>query len=49
MGESCSVDIEPPTQTQLLNASMDAQGVVLAGVPGGKTQGRENLSHLSSS
>ncbi|GAB2235399.1 hypothetical protein Droror1_Dr00025823 [Drosera rotundifolia] len=34
MGEAAGVPIEPETQTELLNATMDLDGVLLAGVPG---------------
>lgn len=34
MGEAAGVPIEPESQTQLLNATMDMEGVLLAGVPG---------------
>ncbi|GMH22583.1 hypothetical protein Nepgr_024426 [Nepenthes gracilis] len=34
MGEAAGVPIEPESQTQLLNATMDIDGVLLAGVPG---------------
>ncbi|GAB2296058.1 hypothetical protein Dimus_030195 [Dionaea muscipula] len=34
MGEAARVPIEPDTQTQLLDATMDVDGVLLAGVPG---------------
>eukprot|EP00252_Welwitschia_mirabilis_P002006 TRINITY_DN11964_c0_g1_i1.p1 TRINITY_DN11964_c0_g1~~TRINITY_DN11964_c0_g1_i1.p1 ORF type:complete len:570 (+),score=112.74 TRINITY_DN11964_c0_g1_i1:178-1710(+) len=34
MGEAAGVPIEPDVQTELLNASMNMEGVLLAGVPG---------------
>ncbi|GAB4834794.1 hypothetical protein Ancab_033062 [Ancistrocladus abbreviatus] len=34
MGEAAGVPIEPESQTKLLNATMDMDGVLLAGVPG---------------
>ncbi|KAL9811959.1 Phosphomevalonate kinase, peroxisomal [Arabidopsis thaliana] len=34
MGEAASVPIEPESQTQLLDSTMNAEGVLLAGVPG---------------
>jgi phosphomevalonate kinase len=34
MGQAAGVDIEPDSQTELANASMDLPGVLLAGVPG---------------
>ncbi|XVF13699.1 hypothetical protein REPUB_Repub08aG0230300 [Reevesia pubescens] len=34
MGEAAGVPIEPESQTQLLNATMNMEGVLLAGVPG---------------
>ncbi|KAL9269904.1 Phosphomevalonate kinase, peroxisomal-like protein [Drosera capensis] len=34
MGKAAGVPIEPETQTELLNATMDLDGVLLAGVPG---------------
>lgn len=34
MGEAASVPIEPESQTQLLDATMNMEGVLLAGVPG---------------
>lgn len=37
MGELSDVPIEPKEQTQLLEACMQVPGVVMAGVPGGKS------------
>ncbi|KAI6125718.1 ribosomal protein S5 domain 2-type protein [Pisolithus croceorrhizus] len=34
MGENAGVDIEPPTQTELLNQSIAQAGVIAGGVPG---------------
>lgn len=34
MGEAAGVPIEPESQTRLLDATMDMEGVLLAGVPG---------------
>ncbi|XP_044466046.1 phosphomevalonate kinase, peroxisomal [Mangifera indica] len=34
MGEAAGVPIEPESQTQLLNATLNVEGVLLAGVPG---------------
>jgi phosphomevalonate kinase len=34
MGNESSVPIEPPTQTSLLDASLQVPGVLIAGVPG---------------
>ncbi|KAH8937977.1 hypothetical protein BDL97_16G057700 [Sphagnum fallax] len=34
VGEAANVPIEPPSQTALLDATMDMSGVLLAGVPG---------------
>ncbi|CAE5958984.1 unnamed protein product [Arabidopsis arenosa] len=34
IGEAASVPIEPESQTQLLDSTMNAEGVLLAGVPG---------------
>lgn len=34
MGDAAGVPIEPPSQTALLDATMDMEGVLLAGVPG---------------
>ncbi|GMJ06019.1 hypothetical protein like AT1G31910 [Hibiscus trionum] len=34
MGEAAGIPIEPESQTQLLDATMDMEGVLLAGVPG---------------
>ena len=34
LGEASGVPIEPPVQTELLNATSDVRGVVAAGVPG---------------
>nr|AFK40843.1 unknown [Lotus japonicus] len=34
MGEASGAPIEPETQTQLLDATMNLEGVLLAGVPG---------------
>ncbi|KAL7111867.1 hypothetical protein ACP275_05G116700 [Erythranthe tilingii] len=34
MGESAGIPIEPESQTQLLDATMNTEGVLLAGVPG---------------
>jgi len=34
MGECASVDIEPPTQTRLIDATMMIPGVLIGGVPG---------------
>ncbi|KAK9699010.1 hypothetical protein RND81_08G147200 [Saponaria officinalis] len=34
MGEAAGVPIEPDTQTRLLDATMDMEGVLLAGIPG---------------
>lgn len=36
MGTLSDVPIEPKEQTRLLDACMDIEGVVMAGVPGGK-------------
>lgn len=36
MGSLCDVPIEPPEQTELLNASINLPGVICGGVPGGK-------------
>lgn len=37
MGSLSDVPIEPKEQTRLLDACMDIEGVVMAGVPGGKS------------
>ena len=37
MGSFADVPIEPKEQTRLLDACMDIEGVVMAGVPGGKS------------
>lgn len=37
MGTLSDVPIEPREQTRLLDACMDIEGVVMAGVPGGKS------------
>jgi phosphomevalonate kinase len=34
VGEAANIPIEPPSQTALLDATMDMSGVLLAGVPG---------------
>ncbi|XP_074283390.1 phosphomevalonate kinase, peroxisomal isoform X1 [Silene latifolia] len=34
MGEAAGVPIEPDTQTRLLDATLDTEGVLLAGIPG---------------
>jgi phosphomevalonate kinase len=36
MGEASGVPIEPPSQTKLLDAVSEVEGVVGAGVPGGE-------------
>jgi phosphomevalonate kinase len=35
MGEQASVDVEPPSQTALIDKSMETTGVLISGVPGG--------------
>jgi phosphomevalonate kinase len=35
MGELASADLEPPSQTRLADATMNVQGCLIAGVPGG--------------
>jgi phosphomevalonate kinase len=36
IGNQAQVDIEPSSQEELLNATMEIPGVLIAGVPGGK-------------
>ncbi|CAL5200226.1 unnamed protein product [Lathyrus oleraceus] len=36
MGEAAGVSIKPESQTQLLDATMNLEGVLLAGVPGAR-------------
>ena len=38
MGTAAGVPIEPPEQTELLDACMSVAGVISGGVPGGKSQ-----------
>jgi phosphomevalonate kinase len=35
MGNQAEVPIEPPSQTQLIDATLEIPGALIAGVPGG--------------
>jgi hypothetical protein len=47
MGELAQVPIEPPEQTELVDATMAIPGVLIAGVPGGLDRHKaRNFFHL---